>query len=127
MYRPLSPHILIYKSQWNTISSILHRFSGIFLSLSLILFIFVLKFIIYHINFYFIYLLCASLNAHFSWLFISFCFILIFSFFLHFIGGLRHFIWDYGLALNKTTLNNTTFFTLFLTFFLSFLFFFLLN
>lgn len=124
MYRPLSPHIFIYKSQWNTVSSILHRFSGVFLSLSLILLTFIFKYINYHINFYFVYLFSFYLNSCLIWLIFSFFFLLIFSFFLHLIGGLRHMVWDFGFFLEKTVLDRLTFLTIFLSFILSFLFFF---
>jgi succinate dehydrogenase cytochrome b556 subunit len=58
LYRPLSPHLLIYKPQLNALGSILHRFTGAYISLGLILFIFALKFVAQNVHIHFIYLLC---------------------------------------------------------------------
>ncbi len=101
MYRPLSPHIFIYKAQLNTINSVLHRFTGIYLSLFLILLIIKLKFIFYHINIYLIYFICFYLNIYFIWLIFSFFFIFIISIIIHLFGGLRHLIWDLGYLLSN--------------------------
>jgi succinate dehydrogenase cytochrome b556 subunit len=116
MYRPLSPHIFIYKAQWNTITSVLHRFTGIYLSLCLILLIFFFKFVIYHINFYSIYFLCFYFNTFFVWLIISCFFVLLVSFFFHLFGGLRHLIWDLGFFLTKEYLNPIAYLSILLTF-----------
>ena len=127
MYRPLSPHLFIYKAQWNTITSVLHRVSGIYLSLCLVLFTFILKFVFYHINFYFVYFICFYLNTFLAWLIISCFIVFIASFFFHLFGGLRHLIWDLGFFLTKEHLNTFAYLTIFSTFVCLSVFFFLMH
>ena len=96
--RPLSPHLQIYKPQLTSILSIIHRATGVFLSLGALL------------------LTCwlvglATSEATFSnlqhyinaWygklLLIAF----VFSLYYHLVNGIRHLFWDAGLGLEIST------------------------
>lgn len=89
--RPLSPHLQVYKPQLTSILSILHRATGVFLSLGLVVFVYWLsalagnpavadKIISLFQSF------IGSL-ALFAWVF-AFCY--------HFCNGIRHLFWDVG-------------------------------
>ena len=62
--RPLSPHLFIYKPQLSSIFSVLHRITGVFLSLGLIFFILTYKTMEEQIGFYMIYFLMYYLNTY---------------------------------------------------------------
>lgn len=89
--RPLSPHLQVYKPQLTSITSILHRISGIILSAGIL------------------YLLCwlvAAANGpqsfdrlqDFNGSFIGRTLLLVWSvaFFYHLLNGIRHLAWDAG-------------------------------
>tara|TARA_A100001011_G_C14269951_1_gene826524 strand:- start:37 stop:414 length:378 start_codon:yes stop_codon:yes gene_type:complete len=89
--RPLSPHLTIYKPQINSVLSILHRISGIALSISLIAII----------GFFVSLLFGEEIFNHFSTFFKSAIGRLIMFFSLcgiwyHFFAGIRHLFWDMG-------------------------------
>nr|YP_009515526.1 succinate:cytochrome c oxidoreductase subunit 3 [Montagnia macrospora]AVK39489.1 succinate:cytochrome c oxidoreductase subunit 3 [Montagnia macrospora] len=86
--RPLSPHIVIYKLNFILLRSILHRISGLVLSLIFVILI-VLNEVVTNSNFMFL--------SFFFWNYIAFVFFLIIKnlflsfFFYHTISGLFHF------------------------------------
>ena len=100
--RPLSPHLGIYRWKLTMALSILHRMTGVFLSIGAVLLVFVLVSIASGPNqFDSMY----SLLSHpigqlllFAWTF---------SLFLHMANGVRHLIWDMGIGLDKSTANNS--------------------
>ena len=61
MYRPLSPHIFIYKPQVTSILSVLHRTTGIILAVMLVVGIIGIKLTMSYITQYPIYYVAASL------------------------------------------------------------------
>ncbi len=96
---PLSPHLQIYKPQLTSLLSIMHRATGVFLSLGALLLAYWL-------------LSVAAGPEHFaktgviirSWygqiILFGFCF----SLYYHLCNGIRHLFWDAGLGLElKTT------------------------
>ena len=96
--RPLSPHLQVYKPQITSMSSILHRMTGIALTIGLFLVT---------------WGLLALANGRESYeFFMAFCTstigqILLFgwtaAFFYHFCTGIRHFILDAGFLYEKRT------------------------
>lgn len=89
--RPLSPHLTIYKPQITSVLSILHRGSGVFLSLGIPLII------------YWLYALSSGPAAYetaagfFSnWFVKFFLFLWTAAFYYHFCNGIRHLFWDMG-------------------------------
>jgi len=100
--RPLSPHLGIYRWQLTMALSILHRMSGVFLSFGAIIMVAVLAAI-------------ASGSSQFetvqSWLAHPIGLLLLvawsFALYLHLVNGVRHLIWDAGVALEKNTANRS--------------------
>ena len=100
--RPLSPHLGIYRWQLTMALSILHRMSGVFLSFGAIIMVAVLAAI-------------ASGSSQFeavqSWLAHPIGLLLLvawsFALYLHLANGVRHLIWDAGVALEKNTANRS--------------------
>ncbi len=89
--RPLSPHLQVYKPQLTSMLSIMHRITGLFLSLGLMVFV------------YWLYRLATDLiiaNEVIDFFQTGFGFILlyawIFAFAYHLCNGIRHLFWDVG-------------------------------
>jgi succinate dehydrogenase / fumarate reductase cytochrome b subunit len=110
MYRPLSPHILIYKPQFSSVFSVFHRATGVVLSLAVFL-LMVLADVVNNITFYPVYLFSCYINTYLSWLVIGAFIIVIFSFFYHISNGIRHLLWDFAdqgeAILNKNQVNTS--------------------
>ena len=100
--RPLSPHLGIYRWQLTMALSILHRASGVFLSIGAVLLVIVLASI-------------ATGASQFEmiqhWLAHPIGLLLLlawtFSLYLHLANGVRHLIWDMGMGLEKATANQS--------------------
>ncbi|MGD8378741.1 MAG: succinate dehydrogenase, cytochrome b556 subunit [Gammaproteobacteria bacterium] len=96
--RPLSPHLQIYKPQITSVLSILHRLTGVFLSLGSILLVAWLVSVDAGPDAF------ASVSA-----FVSSWFGLIllagwtWALFYHLCNGIRHLFWDAGLGFEITT------------------------
>lgn len=100
--RPLSPHLGIYRWQLTMALSILHRASGVFLSLGAVLLIVVVACI-------------ASGPASYEfikgWLVnpVGQLFLVAWTaaLYLHMANGVRHLVWDMGIGLEKNTANQS--------------------
>ena len=96
--RPLSPHLTIYRWPITMVLSILHRVTGVGLSVGLIAFVLWVEAIAYDfIPYDAVLSLMQSLPGQlllFGW-----CF----SFFFHLANGIRHLVWDTGRALELET------------------------
>jgi succinate dehydrogenase / fumarate reductase cytochrome b subunit len=100
--RPISPHLQIYKPQITSILSILHRMTGLFLSLGFIVLAFWLASVILGDEYYYGFLsffkgwLGKTLLLGWTW-----------SLFFHISTGIRHLFWDagYGYAIKTLTLS----------------------
>lgn len=93
--RPLSPHLFIYRPMLTMMMSIAHRISGAALYVGTLLLAW--------------YLIAASLNVNsfavasgflHSWLGMLILFGFTWALVHHFLGGLRHAFWDYGIGLD---------------------------
>jgi succinate dehydrogenase / fumarate reductase cytochrome b subunit len=89
--RPLSPHLTIYRPQMSSITSIFVRLTGIGLMLGFVLVIW--------------WLLAAATGPGYfafvdglltSWLGILIMVLSLWALWYHFLGGVRHLIWDMG-------------------------------
>ena len=96
--RPLSPHLTIYRPQMSSISSILVRISGVSLSFGFVLIVW--------------WLLAASTNIKYfesansilsSWFGIVVLIGSVWALCYHFLGGIRHLIWDMGYGFDLKT------------------------
>ena len=95
--RPLSPHLQIYKPQITSILSILHRGTGIVLSIgSIILVLWIVTLTLGEST----YLMYSNIINNWFGKFIIFGFT--FALFYHLSNGIRHLFWDagYGYELN---------------------------
>lgn len=100
--RPLSPHLGIYRWQLTMALSILHRLTGVFLSIGAVILVMVLASI-------------ATGPAEFvaiqEWLIHPIGQVLLvcwsFALFLHLANGVRHLIWDVGVGLDKSVANQS--------------------
>ncbi len=93
--RPLSPHLQIYQPQLTSLMSILHRLSGVFLSLGSVVLA--------------CWLIAAASGAESyqqaqdllsSWLGLLLLFGWSFALFYHLCNGIRHLFWDIGLGMD---------------------------
>jgi succinate dehydrogenase / fumarate reductase cytochrome b subunit len=98
--RPLSPHLQIYKPQITSILSILHRFTGVTLTLAIPVFVFWIFAVSVGSQFYNESMICLS-----SWWAILFFIGWSFSFYFHFCNGIRHLFWDAGYGFELETIS----------------------
>lgn len=96
--RPLSPHIGIYKPQITSVLSILHRATGMFLCLGLVVFAWWVIALALGPEPY-----AAVRSALGSWLGRLLLFAWTFSFFYHLCNGVRHLFWDAGIGFELRT------------------------
>ena len=93
--RPLSPHLQIYKPQLTSVMSISHRFTGVILSMLLILM--PLFFFLLALGDEYFAILTMILD-HFLVKLILYGTIFVISY--HLLNGIRHLFWDMGLGLS---------------------------
>lgn len=100
--RPLSPHLQIYKWQWTMLYSILHRATGIALSVGVLLLSIGIFALSHSPNAFdmFIYYLTSPFGYFVmigsSW-----------ALFYHTLNGIRHLLWDIGLGFELETAAKT--------------------
>ena len=94
--RPLSPHLTIYRWPITMILSIMHRATGVALSIGMLVFIAWIATVAFNESGY--NFLVTILK---SWLGQLVLFLWSFAFFLHFFNGIRHLYWDTGRGFNK--------------------------
>ncbi len=100
--RPLSPHIQVYKMPLSAKLSILHRLTGLALSLGAVVLVFWLFSLAYFSE------TAVSLHAFFfstigKLLLVAWTF----AFFYHFCNGIRHLFWDVGKGFEIDTVNRS--------------------
>ena len=93
--RPLSPHLQIYKPQLTSVMSISHRFTGVILSMLLILV--PLFFFLLALGDEYFTILVIILD-HFLVKIILYGTIFVISY--HLLNGIRHLFWDMGIGLS---------------------------
>ena len=100
--RPLSPHLGIYRWQLTMALSILHRASGVFLSIGAVLLVAVLVAIASGPE---LFEVLQSWLSHPIGLALLLAWTL--ALYLHLANGVRHLIWDAGIGLEKRTANQS--------------------
>jgi succinate dehydrogenase / fumarate reductase, cytochrome b subunit len=92
--RPLSPHLTIYRPQITSVMSILHRATGVGMTLGAILVVW--------------WFIAAATDAEYfatvdglltSWIGLLVLFFSLIAFWYHFCNGIRHLMWDTGYGL----------------------------
>lgn len=105
--RPLSPHISIYRWPVTMVSSILHRASGIVMSVSLLVLVAWLFDAASGPEDYAVFV--AAMGSPIGMLFLVGCSL---AFFYHLSNGVRHLIWDAGYGFEKSQANASAWFVL---------------
>jgi len=100
--RPISPHLQVYKPQLTSVLSIMHRFTGVALSMGVI----VLCWWLFSLS------SGGAAYGHFishakTWYGKLFMVGWLFSFYYHLCNGLRHLYWDIGKGYGLKTLYKT--------------------
>ena len=93
--RPLSPHIQIYKWQWTSALSILHRLTGVTLGLLLLIFLGWIGSLALGAEVYqqFQAMIQSPMG---NWALMACCF----AFYFHLANGIRHLVWGTGHGYN---------------------------
>ena len=94
--RPLSPHLSIYRWPITMTLSILHRMTGVALSIGFVVLVFWLEALAFGENSYLALLTWLS-SLLGKLVLLGFCY----SFFFHLCNGVRHLFWDVGLGFEK--------------------------
>ena len=118
--RPLSPHLSIYKKVLTAIFSILHRITGIGLSIGAIVLALWIALLALGPNYFFIFEFISH-NLFFKII----LFFWTMGIFYHLYNGIRYLYWSYGLGMDLKTVYASGYVVLFLTFFSSLLVWFL--
>jgi len=94
--RPLSPHLQIYKPQMTSFTSILHRLTGIYLFLGVLILSWFFIYYQYQTDLVFggNYQKCSSNIWVYATYFFSFTWL--FALYYHLCNGVRHLMWDIG-------------------------------
>ena len=114
--RPLSPHLTIYRPQFTSVLSIMHRITGVGLVVSLLLII--LWFVALSLGpeaFELIEIIFASIIIRF--VLVS----SVWALWYHTCTGIRHLIWDFGYGLEVDWIRPSAYVVLFLSTFLTFM------
>ena len=105
--RPLSPHLTIYRPQLNSVLSILHRISGVALSVSLLFILgFFISLVLGEESFNFFSIFFNSIIGKLI-MFFSLC-----GIWYHFFSGVRHLFWDMGYGFNLKLVEFSSYFVL---------------
>ena len=100
--KPTSPHLQIYKWNISSITSILHRLTGVALYFSVIIISWSIVYYTYHINISESSETCDCAMSEIVKAIFSFAAIAItFSLYYHFCNGIRHLFWDIGKGFDK--------------------------
>ena len=114
--QPISPHLSIYKPQITSILSIIHRFTGIFLSIATLYFSLWIIALAFNFNvFSILHMLLQTIVGR------AFLFFTTWSFFYHLLNGIRHLIWDIGYGFSIKSINLTGWIVVILSFVLNLL------
>lgn len=106
--RPLSPHLTIYRPQFTSVLSILHRITGVGLVISLILVIGWFAALSFGIHAF------VEINLFFKSYVIQLILVAsLWALWYHTCTGIRHLIWDMGFCLDPEWINPSAYIVLF--------------
>jgi succinate dehydrogenase / fumarate reductase, cytochrome b subunit len=105
--RPTSPHLQIYRWNISSISSIMHRFTGVLLYISIVTICWYIVYYTYQINIAESLETCdCPMSLIFDKIFSLAAVTLTFCLYYHFTNGIRHLFWDIGKGFKKETATN---------------------
>ncbi len=106
--RPTSPHLQIYKWSIASVGSIMHRFTGVLLYISIVAISWYIVYYAYQINIAESSETCdCPLNKIIGNVFSLAAIATTFALYYHFCNGIRHLFWDLGKGLEKQTAKTT--------------------
>jgi len=108
--RPLSPHLTIHKKVLTAVFSILHRITGIGLSIGAVLIVIWLSILALGPNYFFIF---ESIATNLIFKFILFLWTL--GVFYHLFNGIRYLFWTYSVGMGLKTVYISGYIVLILT------------
>jgi succinate dehydrogenase / fumarate reductase cytochrome b subunit len=103
--RPLSPHIQIYKPQITSITSILHRLTGVALYLGVVLLCILISHYTYQVNIVQKEYKCDCIIL--KTIIYTVMFLWTFALYYHLSNGIRHLFWDIGKGFEIETVRKT--------------------
>jgi len=112
--RPMSPHLQIYRLPLTALLSVLHRATGAALFLAMLIMVLVLLALASGEQYWII-----MHNILSSWFGLIILMAMTFSLYYHLCNGIRHMIWDLGLAMEKNSLKKSGLLVLFSSVFLT--------
>ena len=116
--KPTSPHIQIYRWNISSLTSIMHRMSGVVLYATMIVLCWYIVYYAYQVN-YFENPQSHSCECWFTNIFKSFFYIILFALvsalYYHFFNGIRHLLWDIGKGFGINTAKKTGILVIILT------------
>lgn len=102
--RPTSPHLQIYRWNVSSLTSIMHRFTGVVLYFSIVAIVWYVVYYTYQINIAESQEACdCPLRNIMNQLFALAAIGVTFSLYYHFCNGIRHLFWDIGKGFEKET------------------------
>ena len=102
--KPLSPHLQVYRPQITSVLSIMHRGTGIFLSLGAFVLAYWLVALASGESHY------QAVVEYFGWWPVQLLLIgWVFAFYYHLCNGIRHLFWDMGKGFELSTVSQTGF------------------
>ena len=109
--RPLSPHLSIYKKVLTAVFSVLHRLTGLGLSIGSVLITIWIAILALGPNYFFIF------KAISTFLFFKIIlFVWTIGLFFHLFNGIRYLFWSFGLGMELKTVYNSSYLVILLTF-----------
>jgi len=115
-YRPLSPHLSIHKKVLTAVFSILHRITGIGLSIGSILLAIWISLLALGPDYFFVFEIISK-----TILFKGILILWSIGLFYHLFNGMRYLYWTYGIGMDIKTVYVSGYLVIFLTFFSSLL------
>lgn len=106
--RPLSPHLQIYKPQIGSFTSILHRFTGIFLYIGVVTIAWVIVYYTYQVEIVVegeVPEEVCECSPYLTFLVYTIILGFVFSLYYHLCNGIRHLFWDIGKGFDLKTSN----------------------
>ncbi len=108
--RPTSPHLQIYKWNATSITSIMHRFTGVALYFSIVAISWYIVYYAYQINVSESVETCdCPMRTIIDNIFSLAAILVTFCLYYHFTNGIRHLFWDIGKGFNKETARTNSF------------------
>ncbi len=101
--RPTSPHLQIYRWNVSSLTSIMHRFTGVALFFSILLISWYITYYTYQINISEGHESCdCPIQQFLDFVFFAAGIFITFALYYHFCNGIRHLFWDIGFGYEKS-------------------------